>query len=224
MTLKIKALLVGAGALALTACGDAQFGQSWNQEAGAFIDEGGFGNPTMNNTLIQNGDRTFLANLNQRFSAEVPTAVTFEFDSAALDEDARAILREQADWIRQFPEIRFRVYGHTDLVGSDAYNQGLGRRRAEAVVAYLGSQGISRSRLEALVSYGETRPVVDTQDRERRNRRTVTEVSGLVQNHPMVLNGKYAEVIFREYVRSATPSPQTQGGGLQAIESASGGG
>lgn len=221
MTLKIKALLVGASALALTACGEGPIGDSWHKEAGSFLDEGGFGNPTMNNTLIQNGDQQFLANLNQRFTAEVPTQVTFEFDSAVLDEDAKTILREQANWIRQFPEIRFRVYGHTDRVGSDAYNNGLGRRRAEAVVAYLGSQGISRSRLEALVSFGETQPVIDTQDQERRNRRTVTEVSGVVANHPMVLNGKYAQVIWREYVRSAVPPPQL-GGGLQAIEQAGG--
>ena len=218
MTLKIKTLLVGASVLALTACGEGPIGDSWHQEAGSFIDEGQFGNPTMNNTLIQNGDQTFLANLNQRFSAEVPTMVTFEFDSSVLDADAKMILREQADWIRQFPEIRFRVYGHTDLVGPDSYNKALGRRRANAVVAYLGTQGISRSRLEALVSFGESQPVVATQDRERRNRRTVTEVSGVVQSHPMVLNGKYAEVIFREYVASAVPRPQTQGGGVQAIE------
>lgn len=218
MTLKIKTLLVGASVLALTACGEGPVGQTWHEEAGSFIDEGNFGNPTMNNTLIQNGDQKILANLNQRFSAEVPTQVTFAFDSAVLDEDAKAILREQANWIRQFPEIRFRVYGHTDLVGSSSYNQSLGRRRANAVVSFLGTQGISRSRLEALVSYGETRPVVDTTDRERRNRRTVTEVSGVVENHPMVLNGKYAQVIFRDYVTSAQPASQLSGGGLQAIE------
>ena len=214
MTLKIKTMLVGAAALALTACSDTS---SFNGEAGAFIDEGGFGNPTMNNTQIQNGDITFLASLNQRFTSEVPTMVTFEFDRAVLDADAKAVLRDQADWIRQFPEIRFSVFGHTDAVGSNAYNKGLGRRRANAAVNYLVSQGVSRSRLKALVSFGETRLAVETSDRERRNRRTVTEVSGLVHTHPMVLNGKYAQVIFREYIRSATMPQQIGGAGLQAI-------
>lgn len=214
MTLKIKILLVGAGVLALTACSDTS---SFNGEAGAFIDEGGFGNPTMNNTQIQNGDITFLANLNQRFAAEVPTMVTFEFDRSVLDADAKAVLREQADWIRQFPEIRFSVFGHTDAVGPDSYNKSLGRRRANAAVNYLVSQGVNRARLKALVSFGESRLAVESSDRERRNRRTVTEVSGVVQNHPMVLNGKYAQVIFREYVRSATMSQQIGGGGLAAI-------
>jgi outer membrane protein OmpA-like peptidoglycan-associated protein len=219
MTLKIKSFLVGASVLALTACTDTS---SFNSEAGAFLDEGNFGNPTMNNTLIQNGDQQFLANLNQRFSAEVPTMVTFEFDEAVLDEDAKAILREQADWIRQFPEIQFSVFGHTDAVGSNAYNEGLGRRRANAAVNYLVSQGVSRSRLKALVSFGETRLAVPTDDRERRNRRTVTEVSGVVASHPMVLNGKYANVIWREYVRSATMPQQIAGGGLSSIESQGG--
>lgn len=53
MKLKIKTLMVGAGALALTACGEGPVGKFWYQEAGAFIDEGGFGNPTMQNTLAQ---------------------------------------------------------------------------------------------------------------------------------------------------------------------------
>ena len=220
MTLKIKSLLVGASVFALAACSD---NSSFDTEAGAFIDEGGFGNPTMNNTQIQNGDITFLANLNQRFSSEVPTQVTFEFDKSTLDADARAILREQADWIRQFPEIQFSVFGHTDLVGSNAYNEALGRRRAQTVVNYLVSQGVSRSRLKALVSFGETRPAISTSDRERRNRRTVTEVSGMVENAPMVLNGKYAEIIFRGYVGSAT-SPAGLGGGLAAIQGAASGG
>jgi hypothetical protein len=53
MTLKIKTLMVGAGALALTACGEGPVGKFWTQEAGAFLDEGGFGNPTMTNLLAQ---------------------------------------------------------------------------------------------------------------------------------------------------------------------------
>jgi outer membrane protein OmpA-like peptidoglycan-associated protein len=130
--------------------------------------------------------------------------VNFPFNSSRLDASAQASLRKQANWIKQFPEIRFRVYGHTDLVGGNAFNKRLGLRRARAVVSYLTSQGISRRRLEAVASFGETQPLVVTSGRERRNRRTVTEVSGFVQNHPTVLNGKYAEVIFREYVESAT--------------------
>ena len=175
------------------------------REAGYEIDAGTFGNATLNNIQVMNGELTYGQILAQRFAAEVPTQINFAFDSTVLTPEAQAILRQQASWIAQFPEVKFRVYGHTDLVGSTAYNQGLGLRRAQAAVRFLVSQGIDRSRLEALASFGETRPVVQTPDRELRNRRTVTEVSGFVENHPLVLNGKYAEVIFREYVASAVP-------------------
>jgi outer membrane protein OmpA-like peptidoglycan-associated protein len=216
-----KILLGSVALLALAAC-DSGVGSSWTQEAGAFIDEGNFGNPTMNNILVQNGDRDFTIALQQRFANEVPDTINFEFNSAVLDADAQAILRQQADWIRQFPEVRFRVYGHTDLVGSNAYNQGLGLRRAQAAVAYLSSQGISRSRLEAVASFGETRPVVPTAEPERRNRRTVTEVTGFVARHPTVLDGKYAQIIYRDYVQSAQATSATEGGGLAAIEGGGG--
>lgn len=222
MIIRSRFLLAACSALALSACGEGNLGSPFYSEAGAFIDEGQFGNPTMNNTLIQNGERSYAANLNARFADSVPTMVNFAFDSAVLDGEAQAVLREQANFIRQFPEVRFRVYGHTDAVGSDEYNRQLGLRRARAVVAYLETQGVSRSRLEALVSLGSTRPLVVTADRERRNRRTVTEVSGFVARHPTVLNGKYAAIIFREYVGSATEASPGAGGGLSAIEGQAG--
>jgi peptidoglycan-associated lipoprotein len=200
MKTHLKIALAATMALGLAACGD-----EWGVEAGSSIDEGAFGNPTMNNTMVQTGQ--MVVDLNARFAEQVPTMVNFDFDSSALDDTARGILRRQADWIKQFPEVRFRVYGHTDLVGSAAYNEALGKRRADAVVNYLVSQGISRSRLEALVSKGLTQPLIVTPDPERRNRRTVTEVSGFVGNHPLVLDGKYAQVIYREYVASATQLP-----------------
>jgi peptidoglycan-associated lipoprotein len=216
---RFRPLLVGAAALALlVACGDDDR-RAFHGEAGAGLDEGGFGNATMNNVLVQTGQRDHVVNLANRFATEVPSTITFAFDSAALDAAAQATLRRQADWIRQFPEVRFRVYGHTDLVGSSAYNQALGLRRAQAAVNYLVAQGIARNRLEALASFGETQPLIVTQDEERRNRRTVTEVSGFVQRHPTVMNGRYAQVVYREYVASAVPAPS-----LAAADAESGSG
>ena len=194
--------VIAASAILLSACGD-----SGRNTIGSNVDPGDFGNSTMNNTLVMTGQASATEALQNRFAAEVPSTITFAFNSAAISPEASRILDQQANWIRQFPELRFRVYGHTDLVGSSAYNKALGQRRAEAVVAYFASRGISRSRLEALVSFGETRPVVQTTNPEERNRRTVTEVSGWAKGRAGQLNGKYAEVVFREYVKSATPVP-----------------
>jgi peptidoglycan-associated lipoprotein len=179
--------------------------RNFYSEAGSGIDSGGFGNATMANHLAMTSREAFVIDMSRRFSQEVSPMVNFAFNSAELDEEARAILRQQATWIRQFPEVRFRVYGHTDRVGSDAYNKALGMRRAQAVVQFLTSQGISRSRLEAVVSFGRTQPLIVTEGKERRNRRTVTEVSGVVERRAGELDGKYAQIIYREYVNSAVP-------------------
>lgn len=190
---------------------------SFGTEAGLAYNDGGFGNSTMNNTLAMTGQADYRVNLNNRFAAEVPTTINFAFNSAQLDAEAQTILRAQASWIRTFPEVRFSVYGHTDAVGSATYNYQLGLRRAQAAVNFLVSQGVERSRLDALVSQGETQPLVVTQNQERRNRRTVTEVSGFVQRHPNVLNGRYAEIIFRDYVASAGQQQQIEGTVVGAI-------
>jgi len=218
MTKHSKPLLAAVSVLALTACGEST---SWNREAGVFLDTGHFGNATLNNTQIHNGEKSYVVDLNNRFSNEVLATVNFAFNSATLDADAISILQVQANWIRQFPEVRFKVYGHTDAVGSDTYNKRLGKRRANAVVNFFVSQGISRKRLEAAVSFGENRPLIVTQNRERLNRRTVTEVTGFV-NDPTVLNGKYAELVFREYVEAGTEQPVNPLSGLAAIASQGG--
>ncbi|NRB34544.1 MAG: OmpA family protein [Rhodobacteraceae bacterium] len=196
-----KLIIICAAALSLTAC---------SYEAGGRLDQGNFGNATMNNTLIQNGELSYVVELNSRFSQDVPPMINFDFDKATLDATSRAILDRQADWIKQFPEVRFRVYGHTDAVGSSAYNKRLGLRRAQAVVAYFASKGISRSRLEAIASFGETQPLIVTQGRERANRRTVTEVAGFVEKWDGELDGKYGAVIYRDYIGSAGSNQQVQ--------------
>ena len=150
-------LLAASALLALTACGETS--TSWDRELGSEVDKGQFGNATMNNTLIQTGQLQYTVALAERFSAEVPDTINFAFNSSELSDEARAILQKQANFIKQFPEVRFRVFGHADKVGSNAYNQRLGLRRAQAAVAYLTSLGISRSRLEAGRRRSETRPL-----------------------------------------------------------------
>lgn len=192
--------------------------------AGDGLDTGGFGNATMLNHQVMVDRSSAVQSLAKRFAAEVDSTVTFDFDSARLTHETRDTLRRQAHWIRQFPEARFRVYGHTDLVGSPSYNHRLGMQRARAVVDALVAHGVARSRLEAVVSYGERQPLVVTEGRERRNRRTVTEVSGFVDGST-VLDGRYAEVIYRGYVESAAaPTGLSAGsGGLAGAGGAAGG-
>ncbi|MEP1521553.1 OmpA family protein [Ascidiaceihabitans sp.] len=214
-TRHIVGQIAGMSALlgTLAACGtssDPVYTQFY-REAGALTDTGEFGNATLNNTLVLTGERQYTFDLANRFSSEVLTTVNFAFNSAQLDGGARDTLREQARWIKQFPEIRFRVYGHADAVGSSSYNKRLGQQRANAVVHYLTTQGISRKRLEAVASFGETQPLIVTQGRERRNRRTVTEVTGFVRGHQNVLDGKYAQIVYRDYINSAVPPSQLDG-------------
>ncbi len=200
-----KTIVILALALAvLGACSTG--GPSGSNEAGRQVDEGHFGNPTYNNILLQTAYRNqngLLMDLSRKFEKDVPSMVNFAFNSARLDAQSRAILRQQADWIKQFPEIKFRVYGHTDLVGTDAYNKRLGLRRANRVVGYLVSRGVSGRHLQAVVSFGETQPLIVTEGRERRNRRTVTEVIGFARNYiGDDLDGKYARLVYRTYIVS----------------------
>jgi peptidoglycan-associated lipoprotein len=198
MAPKTLSLLGISLVLVLSGCGAAGL-----RIISADVDAGDFGAATMNNSLVMTGARDATTALQSRFAGEVESTITFPFNSATLTPEARKVLDRQANWIRQFPELRFRVYGHTDLVGSDRYNKSLGKRRAEAVVAYFSSLGISRNRLEALVSYGETRPVVQTTAAEERNRRTVTEVSGFYERVAGDMDGKYGEIVYRSYLESA---------------------
>ena len=119
-----------------------------------------------------------LSALSRQFMAQTPYTVNFDFDKDDLDAQARRSLDIQATWILAHPDVRFSVFGHTDKVGTNAYNEDLGLRRALQVVAYLTGKGINPERLEALVTYGEELPIIQTELRERANRRATTFVMG----------------------------------------------
>jgi OOP family OmpA-OmpF porin len=99
--------------------------------------------------------------------------VHFDFDRATLKPGATSTLDQVANELQQQRGVRYEVVGHTDSVGSDAYNQGLSERRAEAVRAYLVSHGVSASQLTTR-GEGESNPVAsNTTSADRAKNRRV---------------------------------------------------
>jgi len=92
--------------------------------------------------------------------------------------DSLAILDQTVDTLKRYPQVRVLVAGHTDNVGTAAYNQSLSERRAKIVYDYLIAHGIDQSRLDPPVGYGLTKPIDtnDTAEGRARNRRTELDV------------------------------------------------
>ncbi|MBI3292945.1 MAG: peptidoglycan-associated lipoprotein Pal [Elusimicrobia bacterium] len=109
-------------------------------------------------------------------SPKVATAY-FDFDKADIRSDAKPILTQNADYLKDHAELEVLVEGHCDERGTVAYNLGLGQRRAQAVRQYYASLGVSASRV-ATISYGKERPVCTESNENcwQQNRRAETKV------------------------------------------------
>jgi OmpA-OmpF porin, OOP family len=82
---------------------------------------------------------------------QVNIRISFDFDSSALRDDQKPRLQALCNVMREIDIERFRIIGHTDAVGSAAYNQRLSLMRAEEVKRHLvGECGIDAARLEAI--------------------------------------------------------------------------
>ena len=103
----------------------------------------------------------------------------FDFDKAVLKPEGKAKLDDLVSKVQGINLEVIVAVGHTDSVGSDAYNQKLSERRAQAVKAYLESKGIDKSRVYT-EGKGEKQPVADnkTKDGRAKNRRVEIEVVG----------------------------------------------
>ncbi|MDP2599514.1 MAG: OmpA family protein [Deltaproteobacteria bacterium] len=100
--------------------------------------------------------------------------IHFAFDKWEIRPVSYPILNDVVEVLHQYPNIRkMRIEGHTDNIGSDAYNEKLSQKRAESVRQYLIAKGIAPERLEA-AGYGESTPVAtnDTELGRAKNRRT----------------------------------------------------
>ncbi len=98
--------------------------------------------------------------------------IFFESGSYALLDKSQTELNKLVGFMKENPEMKIEIAGHTDDVGSDSDNLTLSKNRAKAVVEYLTENGISKERMQS-EGYGETQPIVpNTSDANRaKNRR-----------------------------------------------------
>jgi outer membrane protein OmpA-like peptidoglycan-associated protein len=100
--------------------------------------------------------------------------VFFDFDKSIIKPEGKVKLDSAVTILNRYSDMRVEIQGHTDWVGTDAYNIGLGNRRANAVRDYLVSKGIAASRLSTK-SFGESSPIATNETAEGRalNRRVM---------------------------------------------------
>lgn len=115
----------------------------------------------------------------------LPDAVTFDFNSAALKPQFHPALDQVAGTMADYNQTVVEISGHTDSVGSDDYNQTLSEQRAASVSNYLVGKGLLRQRFE-VVGMGERYPIAsnDSDSGRAQNRRVEIRVVPLTTTPP----------------------------------------
>lgn len=98
--------------------------------------------------------------------------IHFAFDKYYIRKNDLSIINDHVAYMKQHKEARMVIEGHTDYMGSDAYNVSLSDRRSKSAYKYLTSKGVESNRLQR-VDYGESRPVAGNKTKKGRalNRR-----------------------------------------------------
>jgi outer membrane protein OmpA-like peptidoglycan-associated protein len=101
-----------------------------------------------------------------------PDGLLFPFDSDELHSEARANLARLAESLKEYPNTKLLVVGHTASVGPEEYNQRLSERRARSAASFVAQHGVERTRIET-VGAGELEPIDTnaTAEGRRQNRR-----------------------------------------------------
>jgi outer membrane protein OmpA-like peptidoglycan-associated protein len=105
----------------------------------------------------------------------VAYAAFFDFDKSIIKSEFLPHIQQAARVLSNNPDVNVRVVGHTDYVGSDSYNYGLGLRRAQSVIRELVKNGVSPGRLTE-DSRGETEPIDTNSTRAGRARNRRVEI------------------------------------------------
>ncbi len=113
----------------------------------------------------------------------IPSGITFAYDSADVQPQFKRTLDQVADTLAQYNQTYIDVYGHTDSTGSDAYNQTLSERRATSVADYLAGRGVQAARIGTR-GFGESQPIAsnDIDAGRAANRRVEVKIVPISQS------------------------------------------
>lgn len=109
--------------------------------------------------------------------------VEFDFDKDEVKFPFHDDIEKVANLLKAYPKTDAELEGHTDSIGTEEYNMGLSRRRAESVKKYLiETFGIEESRIST-IGYGESMPVDtnDTEEGRQNNRRVVANIEAVIK-------------------------------------------
>ena len=126
--------------------------------------------------LKQNIPGAVVERVGEGIQVTFDSGLLYDFDSDVVRPEARANLRNLAASLEKYPGSDLLIVGHTDSVGTDAYNLGLSERRASAAVTYLASQGVDRTRMRSR-GLGETEPVAPNDSEAGRSKNRRVEVA-----------------------------------------------
>ena len=102
--------------------------------------------------------------------------VLFDFNKSTLQTASDGVLTQVSTLMTANPSLNVEIQGHTDNVGTDAYNQTLSEARARAVMAWLTQHGVAAARMTAK-GYGKTQPVADNNRDEGRMKNRRVEIA-----------------------------------------------
>ena len=116
------------------------------------------------------------------------SGILFPFNSTDLYPAGRTNLQKLADILQRNPGSEVLVVGHTDNVGSDAYNPDLSQRRASSAASYLIQRGVSSARIRT-AGRGETEPIASngTESGRAQNRRVEVAIFASEQYREQIL-------------------------------------
>ena len=109
--------------------------------------------------------------------------MTFDTNSTLLKPGFTTTLDQIAESLNKYPNSLVDVYGHTDAVGSDSYNQTLSENRARVVADYFISRGVTPARIRS-TGFGKTQPIAsnDTPEGRAANRRVEIKIVPVTQD------------------------------------------
>ncbi len=171
---RLKVLSLMAALLLVSACETSPDGSSGSANSsgsrmggkgGVGVESGALKNPNAKPGSVED----FVDNVGDR--------VWFGFDSADVNDEGRATLDKQAEWLKEYGSVNITVEGHCDERGTREYNLALGQKRASSIKKYLVAAGVAPGRIET-VSYGKERPEATGSSEEAwaQNRRGVSVI------------------------------------------------